>query len=359
MSGRFLVRCALLCALLVPAFALADPAVQKLMDQDHWRRARAALEPKLAANPEDPVLVRQMTRVLHAFDEIDAAVTMGEKAVKLAPNDGAAHLALAEAVGDKAQNASKLKQLGLAKRFKKEAEIAISLDPRMVEPRLDLIAFHMQAPGIAGGDKKKAQALVDEIARIAPDQAWRAKVRHASYLKDSTVFAGIYRDAATRYPNDYEARTSYASWLMGGPWRGPAAEAESHARAALALDADRTPAYTLIAIGQARAKKWDELERTLAEARTRVPDDLTSVYQAGRICLAEQGDGARAEKYFRAYLAQPPEAGTASHAAARWRLGLALEKQGKKAEALAEIQAANKLDPKFEPAKKDLKRLKG
>lgn len=354
MVARFLIAL----ALLVPALADADPTVQKLMDQNRWRRARAAIEPKLAATPDDPVLVRQMTHILHAFDEVDAAVMMGEKAVKLAPNDAAAHLALAEAVGDKAQNAGKLKQLGLAKRFKKEAETAISLDPKMVDARIHLIAFHMQAPGIVGGDKKKAKALVDEVERVAPDQAWRAKVRYASYQKDSTVFGPIYKEAVARSPNDYEARTSYASWLMA-PWRGPAAEAESHARAALALDPDRTAAYTLLAVSHARAKKWDELERTLADAQARIPDDLTPVYQAGRICLAEHGDGVRAEKYFRQYLTRTPEAGTASHAAARWRLGLALEKQGKSSEALAEIQAANKLDPKFEPARKDLKRLKG
>ena len=125
MFGRLVVPAVLASALLSSAFALADPAVQKLIDQDHWRRARTLLETRLKTSPDDPVLTRQMTRVLMVFDESDAAVAMGEKAVKLAPNDAAARMALAEAVGDKAQNASKLKQLGLAKRFKKEAEAAI------------------------------------------------------------------------------------------------------------------------------------------------------------------------------------------------------------------------------------------
>src|SRR5258705_2095869 len=355
MSGRILVRCASLCALLVPALALGDPAVQKLMDQNHWRRARALLESKLQASPESPVLVCQMTRVLMVFDENDAAVAMGEKAVKLAPNDAAAHMALAEAVGDKAQNAGKLKQLGLAKRFKKEAEAAIALDPKQVEARMDLISFYMQAPGIAGGDKKRAKALVDEIERIKPEMGWQAKIRHASFGKDSTVYGPIYREAATKFPNDYDARVSYASWLMGGRWRGPAAEAESHARAALALDPERTQAYTLLAIEQAREKKWDELDRTLAESEAKIPDDLSPVYQAGRICLTEHGDGVRAEKYFRRYLSRPPEMQAVGHAAARWRLGLSLEKQGKNAGALAEIQTADKLGPQVEPATEELK----
>jgi tetratricopeptide (TPR) repeat protein len=358
MSGRFLVRCAFLCALLVPALAFADPAIQKLMDQGHWRRARAALETKLKASPDDPVATRQMTEVLQAHDDLDAAVTMGEKAVKLAPNDALAHLALAHAVGEKAQNASKLKQLGLAKRFKKEAEIVLTLDPKVIEARVGLISFYMQAPGIAGGDKKKAKAMAEEAERIVPEQAWRAKAEYASHMKDTTAFGVIYRDAATKYPGNYDARLSYASWLAT-PWRGPAAEAEAQARAALAIDPERIGSYTVIAVLQARASRWDELERTLADAAAKIPDDLSPVYQAGRICLTEHNDGVRAEKYFRQYLSRKPEASAVAHAPARWRLGLALEKQGKKAEALAEMQTATQLDPKFEPARKDLKRLKG
>ena len=55
---------------------------------------------------------------------------------------------------------------------------------------------------------------------------------------------------------------------------------------------------------------------------------------------------------------RPPEIGAPTHANARWRLGQALEKQGRKDEALAEVSASVKADPKNEDAKKDLKRLK-
>jgi hypothetical protein len=45
--------------------------------------------------------------------------------------------------------------------------------------------------------------------------------------------------------------------------------------------------------------------------------------------------------------------------AAHWRLGLVFEKRGQNAEAIREIELAVKLQPQLEPAKKDLKRLKG
>jgi len=343
--------------LLFALTAHAEPTVQQLIDADHWTRARAALEARLKVAPNDPVATRQMAQVLHAFNDLPGAQAQAERAVKLAPNDPEAHFTLAEVAGDQAQHANPLKQLGLAKKFRKEAEQAIALDPKHVEARLDLISFHYQAPGIAGGDKKKAAALAAEVERIAPEQAWRAKATIAGQEKDSTALAASYKEGAAKQPNDYRARTSYANWLAA-PWRNPA-EAETHARAAVALDPERCAAYTILVVVQAREKKWDQVDATIAEAAAKVPDDLSPVYQAGRVALTDANDPVRAEGYFRRYLSKPSEGGTSTQAAARWRLGLALEKQGRKEEAIREIQLASQLDPKFEPAKKDLKRIKG
>jgi tetratricopeptide (TPR) repeat protein len=78
-----------------------------------------------------------------------------------------------------------------------------------------------------------------------------------------------------------------------------------------------------------------------------------------RWCAAGVEDPARAERYFRKYLSQQePEGETPSLAAARWRLGLALEKENRKEEALREIQAAVKMDPNLKEAQSDLKRVK-
>jgi tetratricopeptide (TPR) repeat protein len=61
----------------------------------------------------------------------------------------------------------------------------------------------------------------------------------------------------------------------------------------------------------------------------------------------------------RKYLSQDPEPNSSSPAVAHWRLGLILDKEGKRPEAISELQTATKLDPKFEQAQKDLKRVKG
>ena len=106
-------------------------------------------------------------------------------------------------------------------------------------------------------------------------------------------------------------------------------------------------------------KRDDDLEKLLARAKGVDPTRLSPRYQAARQLVVMKRDPARAERYLRAYLARPAEFGAPSWGGARWRLGLALEQQGKKAEAITEIELAVKLDPKLDEAKKDLKRLRG
>jgi len=90
-----------------------------------------------------------------------------------------------------------------------------------------------------------------------------------------------------------------------------------------------------------------------------VPDDLGPHYQAGKVLLNSGKDLPRAERYFRKYLTIEPEGGDPPIAAAHWRLGLVLEKEGKKAKAIAEMEEAIRLDANFKEAKNDLKRMKG
>jgi hypothetical protein len=90
-----------------------------------------------------------------------------------------------------------------------------------------------------------------------------------------------------------------------------------------------------------------------------VPDDPAAFYQAAKsILTGNQGSElTRAEKYMRIYLSQPSEGNEPSLAAAHWRLGLILEKEGHKDQAKQQLQEALRLEPGFEPARKDLKRM--
>jgi tetratricopeptide (TPR) repeat protein len=207
-----------------------------------------------------------------------------------------------------------------------------------------------------GGDKKKAYTLADRLIQTHPTSGWLAKADLAATDKD-TVLAEAYLRKAVEAAHEPRAKTELAGWLAL-PWRKPD-EAERLAREALDAEPWRVGAWAVVGACQALQKRWTDLEATLAAAESAVPGNLGPHYQAARAILAAKNDPARAEALLRRYLAIEPEIGQPSHAGAHWRLGQALELEGKKAEAIAELQTALKLDQSLAGAKKDLKRLKG
>jgi len=126
---------------------------------------------------------------------------------------------------------------------------------------------------------------------------------------------------------------------------------------ALPLDPERVQAYWILARVFALQLRWNDLELTLANAQKNVPDDLRPLYEASQGLLQAGKDYQRAEGYARKYLSQNAEGEEPDAADGHRLLGLLLEREGRKPEALAEIQTALRLRSNFKAAKEDLKRL--
>jgi tetratricopeptide (TPR) repeat protein len=105
-------------------------------------------------------------------------------------------------------------------------------------------------------------------------------------------------------------------------------------------------------------QRWADLDNLLARADKAVPDNPGPFFASAK-CLLEIGqDFQRAERYINRYLSQPPEGRQPSHAEARLLMANLFAKEGRKADAVRELQAALALQPDFEPAKAELKRLR-
>lgn len=339
-----------------PAAAPDDP--KTLMDEGHLRRAQALLDAEAASRPDDPRTLYLQSRFKLMIGDAQAALPLAERAATIAPREADYRYQVAACVGTQAQNAGKLKALGLAKRFKREAEATLALDPRHVDAFDGLISFYSQAPGIAGGDDKRAAALADSLVRIDPA---RGRLAQATlFFRDKKEDKGeqALRQALAAVPDDYRVRMTLVRFLATDT-RKKWEEAETHAKAALAIAPGRIAAYAALAGLYAHLGRWDDLDKILAEAERAVPDNRSAHYQAARTLLGDDKEPARAERLFRVYLASEPEIGAPTLAHAHWRLGLVIEKQGRKPEALAEVQQALALKPDLgDDAKKDLKRLK-
>lgn len=259
--------------------------------------------------------------------------------------------------GETAQKANMFRQISLARRVKKESEIAISIDPRHINARFLLVMFYMNAPGIMGGDKKKAHDIADEMVRLNPVEGYFAQARIAGIEKNSSGVEAAYLKAAEANAQNYQAQVAMANFYAADTQKKYDL-AEKYARAALKIDATRAGAYGILAIVLGQNQRISELETLLAQSEKNVPDNLNPFYQAGRVMLLTGKEFPRAESYFRKYISQEPEAGAPNHGAAHWRLGLVLEKLGRKQEAIAEVEKAVQTQPNLEDAKKDLKRMK-
>jgi tetratricopeptide (TPR) repeat protein len=217
-----------------------------------------------------------------------------------------------------------------------------------------MIGFHLQAPSVIGGDKAKARAFAERLMKIDPVEGYDAQVALARFDKQEDRVEGLLRKAVEARPASYDARMNLGNWCGN---HKKFAEGESNAREAVRLHPDRAAPYGLLAAVLVHQDKWTDLDAVLAQAEKADPDNLWPYFRAANNCLARKVELPRAERYLRKFLTQEPEPHTPSLATAHWRLGLVLEQQGRKPEAIAELQQAVKLDVNS-PAKADLKRLK-
>jgi tetratricopeptide (TPR) repeat protein len=308
---------------LAPVVCLAqDTSPERLIEAGHWKRARVLVEARLHVAPPDANATFLLSQIRAAFGEREAPVALAEKAVRLDGGVARYHRQLAEVQGLLAQHANVFQQIGIARRFRKEIDAAIALDGRDPQALRDLLEFYLVAPGIAGGDVKKAAAMADRIAAIDACEGFLAKARVAEYRKDTKEQQAMLRRAVEARPGSYKAQITLAELCLTPSSRDEGV-AEAAVRKAIAIDDGRADGYGVLAAIYAGRANWTALEELLSTASAAVPDDLTPYYRAADRLLTDGRDFARAERYLGTYLSQTPEGNRPTNADAQHKLDLA------------------------------------
>lgn len=247
----------------------------------------------------------------------DKAEKEFERAVTADDKNAVYHHWLANAVGQQAQNANPIRQGLMARRIRNEWERAVELDPNFLDARDALITFYLQAPGFMGGSPEKARAQQREIANRNVTRGHFAAASIAAFEKDTV---GVERAL----------------------------------RAAIAAAPDSV--RFMIALAQ-RQQSWNRIPAaftTLDQALAKRPTDIALRFQLGRLAASTGQQLPRGEQILRALTTEPEwviENSRPSRAAVHYRLGMVLEKQGKKPDAKAQYERALVLDPQLKVAK--------
>lgn len=283
---------------------LSEP--EQLIEAGHWKRARALAEARLRQTPGDPQAHFLLSQIRYAFGDRSAPRPLAEQAVALDGSVAKYHRQLAEVLGVEAQHAGPFQQLLIAHRFRKEIDRAIELDPRDIQALRDLIEFYLLAPGIAGGDLRKAEVTAERIGQIDTAEGLLAKARIAAFQKRSAETEVLLRQAAQAQPPSYRALVELARFDLASDHSDPAA-AEAAARKAINLDPSRIEPYAILAGLYADRADWSALDAVLTGALRQNPDDLAPYYRAADHILIHGRDAVRAVRYLRVYLSQEPE----------------------------------------------------
>ena len=329
------------------------------MNCGHWKRARTLAEESFKANPNDARANYWMARVRREFKRLDEAEKFASSAIRLDPKVSAYHRELAKVYFDQIETVSVFNAIGLAKKCRAELDVARQLAANDPDVLYDQIIFFQQVPGMAGGDKRRAAELANNLLQLDPARGYLALAYIARQERHDDQLGDLYQKAAAANSRDYDAQISIANYNLAAQHLNPRA-AEEHARAALALTSDRVEAYRSLTAALIYQKRNDEATATLRRAESAIPDDLSPYVSAARAFLHEGAELIAAETWLKKYLNEStePEPTAPPFAAVHWSLGLVYEKLGRRADAKSELEISVRLNPDFDPARQDLKRFK-
>lgn len=304
--------------LCLPTLAAAEPSPGKLLDEGRADAAISSLRNKLAGTPDDAESHNLLCRAYLLAGNWDAGIAACQKAVSLQPGNSQYHLWLGRIYGEKADHANFFSAASLAGKVRDEFETAVRLDPKSSEARSDLADFYIEAPGIVGGGKDKAENQAQQMAAIDPAGACLLRAKLA------------------------EKRDDFAS-------------AERQYREALQVSGGKAGNWLSLAQFFQRRQQYDAMEDAIQHVIA-ADQNQHVLLATAEFLIRVKRDLPDAERLLRRYLA----GATVEEAPAfkaHYLLGTLLEKNGDKAGALQEYQAALNLVSGYSAAQAALNRL--
>jgi len=300
--------------------AAADPSANSLLASGQIDNAISDLRQTITHSPDDAEAHHLLCRAYFSLGDWDRGISDCQKAVLLDPGNSNYHLWLGRAYGEKADTANFMSAAGLARKARAEFETSVQLDPKNVAAITDLAEFYVEAPGIIGGGKDKAEAEARSLRALDPAKADWILARVAEKEKDPSAAEKHYRDAIQA------SHGAASDWLNLG-------------------------------LFYRHSGRSDDMQEALHHVLNAPVDRLEALFDAAEILVHANQNLPDAATLLRRYLASETSVEQAPAFKAHYLLGTVLEKQGDKPAARLEYRAALSLARDFSPAQDALHRI--
>jgi tetratricopeptide (TPR) repeat protein len=280
-----------------------------LYEKGKFSQAVSLLQKLRNSSPSEPDVRLWLGKSYLKIREWDKGVQEMEALVRLQPSNARYHLLLGRACGDRASHSIFLTAMGWAKRVVKEFETARTLAPEDVDIRFDLLEYYLEAPGIVGGGKDKAEAEAQAIARLNPEKGFLARATIHLKNKNWDLARKELNQAVINYPQSASACKDLAEFLLD---RKDFENALDFAKKALMLNGKSKRSRLIAAAAKIRLKTdLDDPAKNLQEfvAGTLGDEDpsFEEVYYWLGECWLAKGEKAKAMDAFKSALAFNPE----------------------------------------------------
>ena len=278
----------------------------QLYGRGEFGKAANLLMQLRGASPAEADIRLWLGRSYLKIRQWDNAVREIEKAVQLQPSNARYHLWLGRAYGARASHTFFAMALRWARRVGKEFETARSLDPKDLDVRFDLLEFYLNAPGIVGGGKDKAEAEGRAISQIDPAKGYTARAIIYQKNKNWDLAKKELIQATVEFPKYADAYGDLADYLLD---RKDFEGALSNAKKALMLNSDSKHARFLVAASQIQLRtNLDQAADDLRELSTGTLSEeedppFEEVYYWLGQCYLAKGDKVKAREAFEVALA--------------------------------------------------------
>ena len=268
-----MMSCILLISILLSTTPVSAPTVgavdtaRAAFEVGNYSGAVKTLNSALSETPKDPALHYWALRSYYELRDFENAVTHGETAVKLDPQNAEYTRWLGRAYGAKAEQS---RSFFLARKVKQAFEAAVHLAPTSIAARRDLMQYLVEAPWIVGGDKGKAREQVDAISKMDAVQGHLARGAYFAADKQWKQAEGEYSAVLDNRPQLIDSYMEVAEFFT-----------------------DRQDAQAL--------------ERAIEAAKRIDPKDARLEYFTAVSLILRRNDLPTAERLLRSYVANVPE----------------------------------------------------